>query len=243
MTTVSACVTAVGEARTLPACLEALAAQTPPVYAYVVRDVSPFSAAQQQMVDRCATDLVVQVDEDMVLLPDAVRRLASRIEASPPDVVMSCMPLMDVYLNKIIYGVKIYRTELVRRVPFEPHSTGDGHDRALWTRAGMRTTAAPLELAHVVGRHGTDPTPEQLFERWRRLWQNLRAGKSVGWIQEWPERLAQRYRDSGSRRDLMALLGAAVGASEPPWPDDHAPDFRRDNPALDRLLEMFHGVR
>jgi len=235
---VSAFVTTIGST-TLPACLQRLREQTVECPVYLVENVAPFSAALQRMVDSCTTELVVQVDEDMLLEPFAIERLVGLIDKAPDNTVMSIAPLWDADLEMIIYGVKIYRHALVRQVPFESHVLGDRHDRELWEAAGFQWTRAPKVRGACIGEHGTDYTPEQIFERWRRLWQKKRAGKNIGWLEAWPDKLLERAITTRSRRDLFAFLGTVVGASEELWPDGDTPDFRRPNAVLDRLLELF----
>ena len=48
-----------------------------------IRDVAPMSAAFQAMPDSCLTPYFLQVDADMILKPDAVRKLYNAIHQSP----------------------------------------------------------------------------------------------------------------------------------------------------------------
>ncbi|HBH81991.1 MAG TPA: hypothetical protein DDY39_19355, partial [Nitrospira sp.] len=57
----------------LAACLEAIHKQEgPPFKLEIIRNVCPFSAAAQRMITECRTEYFIQVDEDVVLQPDAV---------------------------------------------------------------------------------------------------------------------------------------------------------------------------
>ena len=72
-------VTTVG-APSYDACRQHLGAQDCAFRLQVIDRVAPMSAAFQRMLDECPTPFFVQVDEDMLLYPHAVRTL---YEASP----------------------------------------------------------------------------------------------------------------------------------------------------------------
>lgn len=233
---VTAFVTTVG-ARTFEACVKRLHGQ--PCIVDVIENVSPWAAAANEMLRRCTTELFVQVDEDMILRSDAVARLASLIDAAPSNVCMATMPLWDVEVEMPIYGVKIYRHALVRDIPFEHHVLGDARDRETWAARGLATTKAPLVRDNCIGKHGTFYTPEQAFRRWRSLWQRHRRTGKLAWIEPFMVTLGERYRESCSRRDLFAWLGAVIGSTEQLWPDDAGPDASRKDDALERLRARF----
>ncbi|TKB82891.1 MAG: glycosyltransferase family 1 protein [Nitrospira sp.] len=101
-------------------CMEALDKQEGhPFKLEIIRNVSPFSAAAQEMITRCMTPFFIQVDEDMVLHPDAVSRMERQIVQAPPEVGMICFHLFDEDRECPIQGIKIYRTELLKRVSFQ----------------------------------------------------------------------------------------------------------------------------
>lgn len=226
---VTAAILTLGSA-TFAECQRALEGQ--PCVVEVIRDVRPFAAAMNEAVSRCRTELLVQVDEDMILARDAVARLTALIDAQPPNTVMASAPLWDADLGMPIYGCKIYRHALLRGVPFEPHVLGDAHDREVWARHGLATAKVPRTEQNCVGLHGTHYTPEQAFARWRGLWQRHRRTGVLRWIEPWLSRLAERYRNTGSQRDLYAMLGAYVGATE-----ELSADPTRDG-VLDRLRSL-----
>lgn len=233
---VTAFVTTIGAA-TFDRCIEALRAQTVEAPIVVLRNMAPFSTALQAMADRCETELYVQVDEDMILHPDALERMVAHVDASPPDSVMTIAPIWDVEVEMAIYGVKAYRRDLVRRVPFVDHPEGDIHDRRRWEEVGLGWSKVWRSQCNCVGLHGTFYTPAEAFARWRRLHQTHRRSGRLSWIEPWPAKLAERYRASGSMRDLYALVGAMVGATEE-LPEQLGPDFRRPDPVLDRLRAL-----
>ena len=60
-------------------CLEALNNQTAKVTIDIIKDYSPMSVAFQQMLVRCKTPYYIEVDEDMVLNPDAIEIMYNTI--------------------------------------------------------------------------------------------------------------------------------------------------------------------
>jgi hypothetical protein len=229
---VTAFVATIG-AQTFPRCLAALESQ--PCIVDVIANVSPWAAAQNEMLKRCTTELFVQVDEDMILHPGAISQLVELIDSTAPTCVMACAPLWDVDLDMAIYGCKIYRHALVAPIPFEPHVLGDTHDREVWARHGLTWSRSKRTRENCVGLHGTHYTPEQAFARWRGLWQRHRMTGKAPWIEPWLSRLGERYRASGSRLDLYAFAGALIGATEALWSEDRGPDARRPDEIIATL--------
>lgn len=232
---VTAFVTTVGRS-TFKSCLEHLTLQNVNHVLEVIAGVSPLSAALQRMSDTCKTEYFVQVDEDMLLTPDALERCVHQMDRTDPErFVMGIQPLYDVELQMNIYGLKTYRTALVRLVPFEDHPHGDVHDRDLWSAAGLHVAKESID-GHPAGRHGTHYTPTEAFARWRRLWQSHRASRNLKWVEEWPAKLAVRAA-RGDRSALGALLGCMVGIHGPLAAG--GPDARRIDFELEGLTRLF----
>lgn len=235
---VTAFITTIG-AQTFPRCLEAARAM-PGVKVEVIANVTPYSAAMQRMVDACDTEFFLQVDEDMILVPHAARRLVELMDASPPDTVMGVGPLFDEEVKRQIYGIKIWRTALVRTVPYGRHVTSDTYHRQQLRAKGYGFVKLKRGDENCLGLHGTDYTAEQRFKRWRRLWQKSRHGAQKLWIVEELPNLLEKFRETGSRSDLFALVGAVMGATEPLWPADHDPyDANHPDPVLEELCKLF----
>jgi hypothetical protein len=115
---------------------------------------------------------------------------------------------------------------------------GDRHDRERLMVAGFSVLTAPRTKERCLGDHGTDYTPEQAFSRWRWLWHRHRRTGAQAWIEPWLDQLSQRYKRSGLRRDLFAMLGAYIGATEDLDDVDHY-DIRLADPVLERLIDRF----
>src|SRR5262245_22053777 len=101
-------VTTVG-APTFEQCLRHLREQDCKSRLKIIDHVAPMNAAFQRMLDECRTPYYVQVDEDMLLHPHAVRTLYDTIEAAGPKVAIYAAGLYDVHLERCIHGIKIFR--------------------------------------------------------------------------------------------------------------------------------------
>lgn len=209
-------VTTVG-ARSFGACIEHLHEQDCTFNVEVIDHVAPMTAAFQRMLDGCRTPYYVQVDEDMILFPHAVRTLYERIEAAGPEFVMYAADLFDPHLNRCIIGVKIFRHEVVRRYPFKPvdgfevqqviQMEADGHKV-------MRTTPGetPVE-GDTLGLHGTEWTAESIYERYANLIRRRRTqelGRLV-WFAPYPQRFLERFMEDPSEHNFFALMGIVAG--------------------------------
>jgi len=235
MARVTAFVTTIGRS-TFKSCLEHLTAQTEEHVLQVLAGVTPFSAAMQRMADECQTEYYAQVDEDMLLYPHALADAVKMMDhTDATSCVMGIQPLWDEELQTNIYGLKTFRTDLVRRVPFEDHPDGDAHDRELWAAEGL-TINKMSRSSKPVGRHGTHYTPRESFARWRRLFESHGRSQRMAWIEKWPVTLAARAM-RGDRQALGALLGCLVGVhGEAPL---GGPDARRVDYALEQLALAF----
>lgn len=71
-------VTTIGDQANFDGCLAHLECQTLGCHVEVIDRVVPMSAAFQQMHEQCKTPFYVQLDEDMILVPEAVQQLEER---------------------------------------------------------------------------------------------------------------------------------------------------------------------
>lgn len=84
----------------------------------IIDKVAPLSSALQCMLDMCTTPYFIQVDEDMILNKDAVRRQYENIIKSPDKVAIFTSHLYDIHAERLIYGFKIYRHAIVNNYPY-----------------------------------------------------------------------------------------------------------------------------
>lgn len=228
-----------------PVCADAraaLAAQDCRFKLDVIENVAPMDRAFQAMIDRCTTPFFVQVDEDMILHPAAVRTLIERLRSEPPDVFMHVAPLWDVHAEAAIFGCKAYRTEAMRQAGYEP---GDSCEIGQMEKAkalGYRWTFVwPITRELSIGLHGTRYTPEEAFSRyWRLAQKQARHAHSI-WTRSLPSLFSGRLLRAPTEEDLFALLGYVCGTIEPLGPSVEE-DFRQRRESFGRVASMQRSV-
>lgn len=224
-------VTTVG-APTLTRCLDHLEAQDCRFDQALIDHVAPMSAAFQRMIDECRTPFYVQVDEDMLLEPHAVRSLYSAIVGAPPTVAVHVADLYDDHLERCIFGVKIFRHEIVRRFPlcsadaFETDQLerlrAEGYAYTL-TNPGERPVPG-----ETLGRHGTEWTADSVFERYFTLEKRRQSHPSqMDWFEAHRGRFLERILDAPTETDFFALQGMIAAAFSPRADVASAKDYRR----------------
>ena len=183
----------------------------------VIEGVAPLTAALQLMIDRCTTPFFVQVDEDMLLEQDAIRRLHTLILREWHDVAVLVGLLEDPHLGRTIEGVKIHRLAHVRRFPWNEYQSVLERNRAM-TAASCFVARRPLKESGerlVFGRHLIDPTPGAVFERYRYL-ERLRLSQpdEIEWFASYPGEFLHRVLNGGTEIDFYALMGILAAAAE-----------------------------
>jgi hypothetical protein len=248
-TLVTVFVTTIG-ASTFGDCLEHLRRQDCAFRLVVLDNVVPLSAALQRMVDCCETPFYVQVDEDMLLRPHAIRTLHRRISESDPRVAMVVGNLYDAHLERGIHGVKILRHEAVRHCRIEgtedwvaalrQELEGSGH---VIVRTSLADTAP--SSPDILGLHGTRWTPASIYARYADLGRRWRAGApSLRWFEDYPERFLRRFLDDRSELNLFALMGVVAGVLASHRGLGREKDARvlGDPPGLDDIRRFFETI-
>lgn len=227
-------VTTVGSP-TIDTCLAHLREQDCGFGLRVIENVAPMEAAFQHMLDDCTTPYYVQVDEDMLLHPHAVRTLHEAIEAAAPEVALVVRNLYDVHLERCILGVKIFRHGVVRRYPFRPMEAFEVEQVLRFEADGYRwekspTGGRPVD-GHTLGMHGTRWTPEAIYERCANLQRRQRGYPDrMPWFTEYGPILLRRLLDDPSDLNAFALLGLIAGQlADPTGP---AKDYRTRDTVL-----------
>lgn len=209
-------VTTVGYA-TFERCMEHLKAQDCSSRLEVIEGVAPMSAAFQQILDRCTTPFYVQVDEDMILYPQAVRMLYERIRRADGNVAQYVACLYDEHLGRAIYGLKIFRTEVTRRYPLRDVEGFEWEQVGRWRRDGyvdLREDVAQADRnpPRTLGLHGTLWTPLSIYVRYFVLEHTRRKGnKTHQWVALEAQKLLEKYLLQGSELNLFALGGILAG--------------------------------
>ncbi len=204
-----------------PACKAAVDAQQGgPFHVEIIRNVAPFSAAAQRMITDCHTEFFIQVDEDMILNPDAAARMVGMMRRAPAEVGMICFHLYDEDRACPIQGIKIYRTAAMKPFAFQNVKASEMNLLEQMGERGVRWVLHP----DVLGRHGTLYTPETIYRRYKTMYEKD--------IREWNtltsdiRSKAEQFRATGDRLALFALLGAAHGIIEGPRSVDREKDAR-----------------
>ncbi|MBU1213449.1 MAG: radical SAM protein [Alphaproteobacteria bacterium] len=191
-------------------CRAALRAQDSQFNLEIIRNIAPMNAAFQQMAERCKTPFFVQVDEDMILEPHAVRQLYEEMQEQAPNVAFHCLSLWDTDLGYPIDGCKIYRHAIMAQVPWrDSYSCEVDQFERLW-ESGFQFSRRwrPYRGDHVIGEHGRFWTPKTLFQRYRRIAIKSRINpKMFAWWDQWGSNLLQRFAFTGTQRALFAMLG------------------------------------
>jgi len=246
-------VTTVGSP-TFDTCLARLQEQDCLFSLKIIDGVAPMSAALQRMLDECTTPFLVQVDEDMLLHPYAVRTLYQRLTAMEPEVVQYVGALYDAHLHRVIYGLKINRHEVVSRYPYRNVRGCEWDQIRRFRDDGFMDVRAPLEgvtrdSEEVLGLHGTQWDPQTIYLRFRVLEIKRRLGnKTHDWVVESAQMLIKRYLEHGSELDFYALMGILGGFVSEGDEEGTEKDFRRysSTPGLAparRFLDEVRGVR
>lgn len=221
-----------------------------------IRDVAPMNAAFQQMIDRCETPYYVQVDGDMILEPWAIRRMYEEFQQptvqqgvhtrSMNRVAFLTFLLYDVHLRMNIYGVKIYRHEVMSRFPYQESYSCEVDQAARIRKAGFFAVdrygddVLKSKGPNVFGVHSPTWTPERIFNRYRRLAQKWRRFK-YGWLKSLPLRFKREFQHRGGELDFWALAGFVAGATGP-LDDDQEQNFRAVDGDWTRMSELFRQV-
>lgn len=231
-------VTTIGDEENFKDCMDHLTAQTVSRPVDIIDRVAPMSAAFSEMHRRCVTPFYVQVDEDMILFPDAIATLEQRIRDGPDNLAMVCAPLWDCDTRQPLYGVKIYRHGIVKQFPYHSALASESIQLQQIRSAGYVVDLLPLTQDACLGEHGKHYSPATIFVRWQRLLQKQLVYGNRHWVAAWPKRLLDRYVETQSPVHLYAVLGSIAGITGAPLPDTEL-DFTKPNEALARIRAYF----
>lgn len=209
-------VTTIGD-RAFPHCINALDRQDSRFRFATIENVAPMSAAFQQMLDDCETPFFVQVDEDMILDPYAIRILYDAMTNSPPITAIYCYSLWDEHMQQSILGVKIYRHEIVKQFPYRhdvPNCDVEQNDRL--KAAGYEVKICWLAQQRnlsCIGVHGRHYTPETAYEAYYNRAAKSRLNPDGMALMRWlPAEFRRRIAaDPNDLIDLYALMGFEAG--------------------------------
>lgn len=190
-------------------CLESIKNQTCTFVLNEIVDVSPMSAAFQQMIERCDTPYYVQVDEDMILDEYAIERMYYSIKCTKRTVCMVSHMLKDVHLEKDIFGIKIYRHDVMVNYPYDLNIISCEKDQM--TR--LENEGYEIQVIEkTIGKHSPKWTTELIYERYFDLMEKWKVYK-YDWMQSLPTKLFEIVKKNPTDENIYALLGAIMSVS------------------------------
>jgi len=186
-------------------CLDALKTQTVKVTVDIVKDYSPMSVAFQQMLVRCKTPYYVEVDEDMILNPDSIEKMYDAIKSEQdPKCSMIAYRLLDVHIDFVIYGIKIYKFDIFKKYPYDLSHMSCEVEQLERMKADGYTYKLNED---VVGKHSPLWNNELIFERYLNLMEKFKEFGYV-WLESLPKKLFEIFKKEPTEVNLFALLGA-----------------------------------
>ncbi|HOD72828.1 MAG TPA: hypothetical protein PKO27_17550 [Deltaproteobacteria bacterium] len=202
---ISAAILTVDPSSYLEQCLESIRKQTlAPSRVEVIRNVTPFSKASQEALDRIETEYYVQVDEDMVLKPTCFERLYF-LMMDDPACAQSVADLEDPVFGRIT-GIKMYRTGPVRSIGFHPFQDEKGCERFM-TRELSNKGFATLRTRSIQGMHHPSYTQLDIFWKFHFIGEQLRYyQQNPRVLSDYLEILARRWQ---RHHDTLAIFGLA----------------------------------
>jgi MoaA/NifB/PqqE/SkfB family radical SAM enzyme len=191
------------------ACKNSIANQTVKFKTKYIIDVSPMSLAFQQMIDQCDTAFYIQVDNDMVLKPDAIENMFNlmnkQILINPKTVIYNCL-LNDPHLERNICGIKIYRHDIIAKYPYKISSNSCEKTQI----EDMQKDGWHLHFGdYVAGQHSPKWTNALVFERYFTL---MGKAKEFGytWLEKLPKFLKDKFIKEPSDVNFHAMQGAML---------------------------------
>jgi hypothetical protein len=214
-------VTSIG-APSYAACRELLRRQDCVFALDLIEGVRPLSSALQQMLDRCRTPYYVQVDEDMLLFPHAVRTLYERLSSAPDEVAIAVGRLYDVHLDRYIQGIKIARHGIARGYPWAEEPIAVRRLERI-EADGYRIVELPIDAPRgpggALGLHMMPATPAMVYDRYMML-ERLRQTfpRKLKWMESLAPLFLKRVLKEGREIDVYALRGVLAGVLAGPLP-------------------------
>ncbi len=214
--------------------LDALRNQTVKIRIDIIKDYYPMSVAFQEMLNRCKTKYYIECDEDMVLNKNAVKIMYEDIKNSEKNISMIAYRLLDVHLNFNLYGVKIYKNEILQKYPYNLECLScevEQMDRMKKDRFYCFTDE------RVVGKHSPKWNDSDIFERYYNLMEKFKEFRYI-WMEDLPVRLWNVLKKDMTEKNLYALLGAYTSLIKKDV-DGEEKDFNNNKKREFGLMESF----
>ena len=219
-------------------CIERLQKQDCGFRLETIGHVAPMWRAFQVMLDRCQTELFVQVGGDMLLEPWAIRRLVEEIRQQPKEVAFYVGWLWGDAEERPIQGVKVYRHRIMAAFPYQESFSCEMEQVGRMRAAGYRSAAlndSEVTRETCYGVHFSLQTPEMAFRRWKRLAFKYRRYDFMEWLAPYFDKLKGAWlREPTNQIREAAYLGAVAGLCGV-LPPDREMDFREADQDYRRL--------
>ncbi len=189
-------------------CIQALKYQTVRFKVEVIKDYFPLSKAFQEMLNRCKTKYYIEVDNDMILNPDAIEKMYDTMKSNDDCHPFTCFQLLDVHLDFKLYGVKIYDYEVFKKYPYNlDHPSCEVEQMKRMRLDGYVFDDEQALREEVVGKHSPNWTEEGIFERYYNLMEKFKLYKYV-WLERLPKKLFNAFRKNPTIVNFYAIAGA-----------------------------------
>ena len=187
-------------------CVNALKKQTISCKIEIIKDYAPSSVAFQEMINRCKSKYYIQVDEDMVLYPDAVEIMYNAIVNSDQNIAMIAHMLHDEHLNYDIVGVKIYNHDITKKYPYNTDINFNEIPTIDQMSRMEKDGYTSRIFGTVIGVHSPKWNEELIFERYFDLLEKYKIYK-YKWIENLPKKLEEIYDKAPTELNYYAMMG------------------------------------
>jgi glycosyltransferase involved in cell wall biosynthesis len=214
-----------------------------------IENVAPMDAAFNAMLEQADTTYHVQVDADMVLKPNTINDLRQAIRATADNVAFVCRPLWDTLFHRAIDGVKIYRSDIVKRYPYEASRHCEVNQRERFEAEGFKAFGSPdypekEEHALVAGQHRVTCDHVAFWNCYDRSMRSRWVLEHKGynwfeWMNPYYKRFLLMYESTDDTRYLWGYLGLITGQCAP-IPNDWGEKDYRNPPEIYERLKSCH---
>ena len=209
MDEVTVFVVSFGDNPNFQSCIRAINDQSMKTKVEIIKNFAPLSRAFQEMLNRANTPYFVECDEDMVLKPNAIETLYNYIKSSDPKTSMVCCSLHDVHYDYDIVGIKIYKTDIFKKYPFNLKTISCEVEQL----ERMKKDGYSIVIKNeVVGLHSPFWTDELIFERYYDLNEKYKL-YGYSWLENLPYNLLRKLYSHPTPNNFYAMMGAICSMS------------------------------
>ena len=215
-------------------CIKALKAQNVFFNIIIIKNYHPMSNAFQQMINKCETAYYIQVDEDMILYPNAIETMYNEIIKTPNNISIVAFMLKDIHLNFPICGVKIYKHSTLKKYPYNLTCLSCEVEQIDRMKIDGYTFYTSTQI---VGDHSPDWTNVSIFERYFNIMEKYKKFK-YDWMKDIPNKLWEILKDNTTKQNLFALLGAYTSIIKSDTEQSEKDYTQEERPELVKLKSL-----